>query len=82
MIVSGREKKDSIQIKTNASRKWRNSLDVMGWEIEMDGLQVVFDKSIPGLITKNFLEFYMKFLGENKIQKEKNQTPSISSGRR
>ena len=71
MIVSGREKKDSIQIKTNASRKWRNSLDVMGWEIEMDGLQVVFDKSIPGLITKNFLEFYMKFLGENKIQKEK-----------
>lgn len=71
MIVSGREKKNSIQIKTNASRKWRNSLDVMGWEIEMDGLQVVFDKSIPGLITKNFREFYMKFLDENKISKEK-----------
>ncbi|HRG46868.1 MAG TPA: 3-oxoacyl-[acyl-carrier-protein] synthase III C-terminal domain-containing protein [Leptospiraceae bacterium] len=70
MIVSGKEKKKSIQIKTNASRKWRNSLDVMGWEIEMDGLQVVFDKSIPGLIAKNFLEFYMKFINQNKIKKE------------
>jgi len=71
MIVSGKEKKNSISIKANASRKWRNSLDVMGWEIEMDGLQVVFDKSIPGLITQNFREFYMKFLDENKIEKNK-----------
>jgi alkylresorcinol/alkylpyrone synthase len=70
MVVSGKKKENSILIKTNASRKWRNSLDVMGWEIEMDGLQVVFDKSIPGLITKNFREFYMKFLNENKIEKE------------
>ena len=42
----------------------------MGWEIEMDGLQVVFDKSIPSLITKNFREFYMKFLIENKVEKD------------
>lgn len=73
MVVSGREKRNSILIKTNASRKWRDSLDVMGWEIEMDGLQVVFDKSIPGLIAKNFREFYMKFLNDNKIEKEKIQ---------
>ncbi len=70
MVVSGKKKQNSIQIKANASRKWRNSLDVMGWEIEMDGLQVVFDKSIPGLIAKNFREFYDKFLNENKVQKE------------
>ena len=70
MVVSGEKKEKSIQIKTNASRKWRNSLDVMGWEIEMDGLQVVFDKSIPGLITKNFPEFYMKFLKENNVEKD------------
>ena len=42
----------------------------MGWEIEMDGLQVVFDKSIPGLITKNFRDFYMKFLKENNVEKD------------
>jgi|JI9StandDraft_2_1071091.scaffolds.fasta_scaffold04460_5 alkylresorcinol/alkylpyrone synthase len=70
MVVSGKKKEKSIQIKTNASRKWRNSLDVMGWEIEMDGLQVVFDKSIPGLITKNFRDFYMKFLKENNVEKD------------
>jgi alkylresorcinol/alkylpyrone synthase len=70
MIVSGREKKNSIRIGSNASRKWRDSLNVMGWEIEMDGLQVVFDKSIPGLITKNFRDFYMKFLNDNKVLRE------------
>ncbi len=70
MVVSGKEKQNSILIKTNASRKWRDSLNVMGWEIEMDGLQVVFDKSIPGLIAKNFREFYDKFLNENNVPKE------------
>lgn len=71
MIVSGRTKENSIQIHTNASRKWRNSLDVMGWEIEMDGLQVVFDKSIPGLISKNYLDFYNLFLEQNNLEKNK-----------
>lgn len=70
MIISGKKKDQSIKIETNASRKWRNSLDVMGWEIEMDGLQVVFDKSIPGLITKNYLDFYNQFLEQNKLAKD------------
>lgn len=65
VIISGKEKKGSIRLVSDASRKWRDSLDVMGWEVEMDGLQVVFDRSIPGLISKYFRDFYVKFLGMN-----------------
>ncbi len=31
---------------------WKNSLSLMGWDVEDDGLSVVFDKVIPEFITK------------------------------
>ncbi len=67
MVVSSIPKKNSIQVLNSKSRKWRNSLDVMGWEVANDGLQVIFDKSIPALILKYFKEFYEEFLNENGL---------------
>ena len=31
---------------------WKNSLNLMGWGVESDGLSVIFDKSIPEFIIK------------------------------
>ena len=31
---------------------WKNSLNLMGWGVENDGLSVIFDKSIPEFIIK------------------------------
>ena len=31
---------------------WKNSLSLMGWGVENDGLSVIFDKTIPEFITK------------------------------
>lgn len=71
MILSAEEKKNSIQVLNSKSRKWRNSLDVMGWEVAQDGLQVIFDKSIPVLIMRYFRDFYNEFLNENKLDENK-----------
>ena len=33
---------------------WPNSLDIMGWEVEEDGLKARFAQSIPGLVASDF----------------------------
>jgi alkylresorcinol/alkylpyrone synthase len=67
MIVSGQKVENSIRVLSSKSRKWRNSLNVMGWEVADDGLQVIFDKSIPLLIQRNFRAFYDLFIQEVKL---------------
>lgn len=69
-VLSGKKSANSIKLLKSASRKWRNSLDVMGWDIEDDGLQVIFDRSIPSLVLEHFFEFYQKFLETYNIDKE------------
>ena len=40
---------------------WKNSLSLMGWGVENDGLSVIFDKVIPEFITKNLPNVLNKF---------------------
>ncbi|MCB1177325.1 MAG: hypothetical protein KDK36_07080, partial [Leptospiraceae bacterium] len=47
--------------------KYRNSLNIMGWDVEEDGLQVIFDRSIPSLIQKNFSIVFKDFLNESEL---------------
>jgi len=34
--------------------RWPDTLDVMGWEVDVAGLGVVFDRSIPSFVTRHF----------------------------
>jgi alkylresorcinol/alkylpyrone synthase len=49
---------------------WTNSLDVMGWEIEEDGLKARFATSIPGLVQNDFAGILKPFLAKNDIRLE------------
>ena len=40
---------------------WKDSLSLMGWGVENDGLSVIFDKVIPEFITKNLPNVLNKF---------------------
>jgi alkylresorcinol/alkylpyrone synthase len=68
VVISAKEKKRSIKLTSSSSFKWKDSLDVMGWDIEEDGLQVVFDKSIPDLIHANYKEVYDSFVSKSKLK--------------
>ncbi len=35
---------------------WPDTLDIMGWNVEDDGLGVIFDRSIPDFATRHFAE--------------------------
>ena len=41
------------EIKKTMDYTWKNSLSLMGWGIEDDGLAVIFDKKIPNFILNN-----------------------------
>lgn len=44
---------------------WKNSLDLMGWSVENDGLGVIFDKEIPKFIEDQLLKIVLKFFSIN-----------------
>jgi alkylresorcinol/alkylpyrone synthase len=41
---------------------WPNSLDIMGWEVEEDGLKALFSQSIPTLVANDFSTILAAFL--------------------
>jgi alkylresorcinol/alkylpyrone synthase len=47
---------------------WPNSLDVMGWEVEEDGLKARFATSIPGLVSSDFRRVLSEFLMKNDLR--------------
>jgi alkylresorcinol/alkylpyrone synthase len=44
---------------------WPNTLDIMGWRVEADGLGVIFSQSIPALIREELRAAADRFLASN-----------------
>jgi alkylresorcinol/alkylpyrone synthase len=55
------------QIKKTSSSTKMDSLDVMGWDITNNGMEVIFSKSIPSLISSFWKEHITHFLIENHL---------------
>ncbi len=53
---------DGPEITCWGEHTWRNSLDIMGWSVEDDGLGVVFSRDIPALTRTEFREAALAFL--------------------
>ncbi len=47
---------------------WPDSLDVMGWHIEDDGLGVLFSRDIPALVSQQFRKVTETFLSRHQRQ--------------
>lgn len=56
-----------VRIGTGGEHTWRDSLNVMGWQIEEDGLGVVFSRDIPTLARNEFVDALGKFLSGNGL---------------
>ena len=46
---------------------WKNTLELMGWRVEDDGLAVVFDKFIPNFIENNLFSIASSFSLKNNL---------------
>jgi alkylresorcinol/alkylpyrone synthase len=58
---------DGAEIGATGEYTWPNSLDIMGWEIEEDGLKARFATSIPGLVAGDFRKIANDFARKNDI---------------
>ena len=52
------------EVKKNVEFTWKNTEKLMGWNIEDDGLGVIFDKQIPTFINNNLPEVVKMFFDE------------------
>ena len=43
----------ALSIRASQSTLWKDTLDVMGWEVEEGGLRVVFSRSIPNIVIEH-----------------------------
>jgi alkylresorcinol/alkylpyrone synthase len=58
---------DGPGIGASGEYTWPHSLDIMGWDVEEDGLKARFSQSIPALVTNEFSPILKSFLARNDI---------------
>jgi alkylresorcinol/alkylpyrone synthase len=61
---------DGPALGASGSHTWPNSLDIMGWEVEEDGLKARFAQSIPALVASDFRSIAAGFLRKNDIPRQ------------
>jgi len=61
---------DGPEIGMSGSYTWPNSLDIMGWEVEEDGLKARFSQSIPTLVASDFRQVATTFMRSNDIARK------------
>ncbi|HET9951778.1 MAG TPA: 3-oxoacyl-[acyl-carrier-protein] synthase III C-terminal domain-containing protein [Candidatus Eisenbacteria bacterium] len=57
----------TLTIDASASTLWPDTLDVMGWAIDGDGLHVVFSRDIPAIVRKWVRESVDRFLSAQGV---------------
>jgi alkylresorcinol/alkylpyrone synthase len=60
-------KGDGPAIVASGEHTWRDTLDVMGWGVEADGLRVIFSRDIPSLIRERFRPVLDDFLARRGL---------------
>jgi alkylresorcinol/alkylpyrone synthase len=45
---------EAVEVETSAQHTWPDTLDVMGWSVDPEGLGVIFDRSIPPFAEAHF----------------------------
>jgi len=52
------------RVTANGEHTWPNSLDIMGWDVEEDGLKARFAQSIPTLVANDFRKLLDEYLAK------------------
>ena len=55
-------------LEASGEHTWPASLDVMGWDVEEDGLKARFAQSIPALVSADFRRILDDYLAENDFK--------------
>lgn len=68
--VATETKTTGPRILDTRSTIWKNSIDVMGWDVQNDGLKVIFSKDIPTLVQNEIRPVIDEFLGDLHLTRD------------
>jgi alkylresorcinol/alkylpyrone synthase len=68
--TAGSSNAPGLRLGAGGEHTWPGSLDVMGWEMENDGLGVVFSRDIPALIRERFGTALDRFLSRHGLERD------------
>ena len=57
----------ALELVASAATFWNDTLDVMGWDVDGDGLHVVFSRDIPAIVRSKVRASVTEFLGAVKL---------------
>lgn len=57
----------ALSLRASHSTLWKDTLDVMGWELEEAGLRVVFSRSIPSIVVEHVRPSMEAFLASHGL---------------
>lgn len=58
----------ALDLVSSAATFWHDTLDVMGWDVDGDGLHVVFSRDIPAIVRSKVRESVEAFLGAENLR--------------
>ncbi|HEU4333430.1 MAG TPA: 3-oxoacyl-[acyl-carrier-protein] synthase III C-terminal domain-containing protein [Candidatus Eisenbacteria bacterium] len=58
----------ALDLVSSAATFWHDTLDVMGWDVDGDGLHVVFSRDIPAIVRTKVRESAEAFLGAEGLR--------------
>jgi alkylresorcinol/alkylpyrone synthase len=61
---------DGPRIGATGEYTWPHSLEIMGWDVQEDGLKARFAQSIPSLVASDFRRLALEFLRRNDLRLE------------
>jgi len=64
-VISGRG--DGLALGPSGEHTWYDTLDIMGWDIQDDGLQVRLSRDIPSLVRERMRDVTTQFLGRHDL---------------
>jgi alkylresorcinol/alkylpyrone synthase len=59
---------DGPALIANGEHTWPQSLDIMGWDVQEDGLKAIFSQSIPSLVANEYEPVLYAFLQKNDLK--------------
>jgi alkylresorcinol/alkylpyrone synthase len=59
---------DGPVIGPGGEHTWPDSLGIMGWDVQEDGLKAIFSQSIPALVANDFQPILHRFLAKNDLK--------------
>ncbi|MEM1133036.1 MAG: type III polyketide synthase [Pseudomonadota bacterium] len=80
MVISAKD--DGPRIGASAQKTWPNTRDMMGWDIDEAGLDLILARDIPSFVTREFAPVMDRFLEREGLNKAALRQPACHPGGR